>query len=159
MNITLLCVGKLKEKYWQEAAAEYLKRLSRFGRVEVREVKEERLPDNPSPSQERAVIEAEGAALLRALPPHSYAVALDIHGESLDSPALAQRLDSLALEGVSHLTFIIGGSLGLAPTVLAAARWRLSFSPLTFPHQLMRVILLEQLYRAAKISAHETYHK
>ena len=159
MNVNVICVGKLKERYWQEAAAEYAKRLSRFHNLQITELKEERLPDKAGPSEELAVIEAEGRAILRALQEDAFTVALDVRGKSMDSPALAALLDGLPLRGHNRVSFVIGGSLGLSEAVLDRADLRLSFSSFTFPHQLMRVILLEQLYRAGKISAGEKYHK
>ena len=159
MNVNVICVGKLKERYWQEAAAEYAKRLSRFHNLQITELKEERLPDKAGPSEELAVIEAEGRAILRALQEDAFTVALDVRGKSMDSPALAALLDGLPLRGHNRVAFVIGGSLGLSEAVLDRADLRLSFSSFTFPHQLMRVILLEQLYRAGKISAGEKYHK
>ena len=159
MNVELICIGKLKERYWSEACAEYAKRLSRFMSLKVTELKEERLPDKAGPGEERAVIEAEGRAILRALPEDAFVVALDPRGRTMDSPALAAYLEGLLLRGRSRIVFVIGGSLGLSAAVTARADLRLSFSAFTFPHQLMRVILLEQLYRACKISAGEKYHK
>ncbi len=159
MNVDLICIGKLKERYWQEACAEYAKRLSRFHNIIITELKEERLPDKAGLSEEKAVIEAEGKAILRALPEDAFVVALDLRGKSMDSPALAAFLDELPLQGHNRAAFVIGGSLGLSAAVLQRADLRLSFSAFTFPHQLMRVILLEQLYRACKISAGEKYHK
>jgi 23S rRNA (pseudouridine1915-N3)-methyltransferase len=159
MNVDLICIGKLKERYWQEACAEYAKRLSRFHNIKITELKEERLPDKAGMSEEKAVIEAEGKAILRALPEDAFVVALDLRGKSMDSPALSAFLDGLPLQGHNRAAFVIGGSLGLSAAVLQRADLRLSFSSFTFPHQLMRVILLEQLYRACKISAGEKYHK
>ena len=159
MNVNVICIGKLKEKYWQDACAEYAKRLSRFMNLRVVELKEERLPDKAGLSQEQAVIEGEGQAILNALPEDAYVIALDVKGKPMDSPALARKLDDLLLQGKSRIVFIIGGSLGLSAAVLERADFRLSFSAMTFPHQLMRVILLEQLYRACKINAGEKYHK
>ena len=159
MNVNVVCIGKLKERYWQEACAEYAKRLSRFMSLQVTELREERLPDKAGAAEESAVIEAEGQAILKALPEDAFVVALDLKGKTMDSPALARYLDDLLLQGRSHVAFVIGGSLGLSQAVLRRADLRLSFSAFTFPHQLMRVILLEQLYRACKISAGEKYHK
>ncbi|MBQ1343381.1 MAG: 23S rRNA (pseudouridine(1915)-N(3))-methyltransferase RlmH [Firmicutes bacterium] len=159
MNVNLICIGKLKERYWQEACAEYGKRLSRFLNLQITELKEERLPDRAGDREEQAVIEAEGRSILRALPEDAFVIALDLRGRSMDSPQLARYLDDLALQGRSRVAFVIGGSLGLSGEVLRRADLRLSFSAFTFPHQLMRVILLEQLYRACKISAGEKYHK
>lgn len=159
MNVDLICIGKLKERYWQEAAAEYVKRLSRFHNLQITELKEERLPDKAGQAEELSVIEAEGRAILHAIPETAFTVALDLRGKSMDSPALAAFLDGLPLQGHNRAAFVIGGSLGLSAAVLQRADLRLSFSSFTFPHQLMRVILLEQLYRACKISAGEKYHK
>ena len=157
--ITVLCVGKLKERYWREAVAEYEKRLSAFCRLSIVEVEEERLPDNPSPADIQRTIEAEGARLLQRVPGGAAIFALCIEGKEIDSPALAATLDRLAVDGTSHTVFIIGGSWGLSDAVKRAARMRLSMSPMTFPHQLARVMLLEQLYRAGQISSGGKYHK
>ena len=160
MIIEIICIGKLKERYWQDAAAEYVKRLGRFARVEITELPEERLRGDSS-ADEAAVIKAEGGSILARLAPgpQSYIIALDVKGKALSSEGLADRVSQLALEGKSRIVFVIGGSLGLSAEVLAAADFRLSFSAMTFPHQMMRVILLEQIYRAFKINANETYHK
>lgn len=159
MNITVICVGKLKESYWRDAISEYSKRLSKYCTLQINELKEERLPDNPSPAEEETVKEAEGKNILKSIRSGSYAVALDVKGKALTSEGLAERLSSLALEGKSDVVFIIGGSLGLSQEVLSRADLRLSFSAMTFPHQMMRVILLEQVYRAFKINRNEVYHK
>lgn len=159
MNIKIICIGKLKESYWREAVAEYGKRLGRYCTLQIDELKEERLPDNASKAEEDAVKQAEGEAILKHVKSGAYAVALDVKGRALSSEGLAEQLDRLALEGKSELAFIIGGSLGLSQEVLSRADFRLSFSAMTFPHQMMRVILLEQIYRAFKINKNETYHK
>ena len=159
MNITVLCIGKLKEKYWTDAIAEYSKRLSRFCSLTIQELKEERLPDNASPAQEQAVIEAEGENLLKHIRNTSYVIALDVKGKGLSSEQLAQKMDQLGVQGNSDVVFVIGGSLGLSQKLLARADFKLSFSAMTFPHQMMRVILLEQVYRAFKINRNEAYHK
>jgi 23S rRNA (pseudouridine1915-N3)-methyltransferase len=159
VNIDIICVGTLKEKYWKDAAAEYLKRLSAFCTVSVTEVKEAPLPAKASPAEEAAVTAAEGKALLAQVRPRSYVIALDVRGKSMTSEALADKLESLSVDGFSRIAFIIGGSLGLSKELLDNSDVRLSFSQMTFPHQLMRVILLEQIYRSFKISRGETYHK
>ena len=159
MNITVLCIGKLKENYWTQAVAEYSKRLSRFCHLTIQELKEERLPDRASEAQEQAVIEGESEVLLKQIRPGSYVIALDVKGKGLSSEGLAQKLDQLGLQGESDIVFVIGGSLGLSQKLLNRADFRLSFSDMTFPHQMMRVILLEQVYRAFKINHNETYHK
>jgi len=157
--VTVLCVGKLKEKYWRDAVAEYEKRLSAFCRLSVVEVEEERLPESPSPAQIAQTLQAEGKRLLARVPQGAAIYALCIEGKELSSPALSEALDRLAVDGCSHTVFIIGGSWGLSDEVKAAARVKLSMSPMTFPHQLARVMLLEQIYRAAQISAGGKYHK
>ena len=161
ITIEILCTGKLKERYWEEAAAEYSKRLGRFCRIKVTELPEVKLPANAGEAEEKAVIEAESAAVIKKLPEASgsYVIALDVRGKRLSSEQLAAKLGGLALDGKSHIAFVIGGSLGLSDELLGRADLRLSFSDMTFPHQLMRVILLEQIYRAFKINNNETYHK
>lgn len=159
MQIRIIAVGKLKEAYFSDAAAEYSKRIGRFTKVETVQIPDRRIPDRASVAQERQVLEQEGEDILSKIAPQDYVVALCVEGKKLDSPAFAQKLSALALSGKSTVTFVIGGSLGLSDTVKRRADLRLSFSDMTFPHQLMRVILLEQVYRAFKILANETYHK
>lgn len=159
LRVTVLCVGKCKEAYWREACAEYQKRLGGFCRFQVVEVEEERAPENPSPAQIEAIVTAEGKRLLDKLPAGAYPVALCIEGKPASSEELAARMDKIAVEGNSHLVFLIGGSWGLSPAVKQAAGWRMSMSPMTFPHQLARVMLLEQIYRAFQISGGGKYHK
>lgn len=159
MNITLITVGKLKEQYWRDAVAEYSKRLSRYAKLDIVELPDEQTPDHASPALEAQILDREGSRILKALPQSSYLIALAIEGKAFDSIAFSRQLANLSLSGVSHLTFIIGGSLGLSPAVLKRVDLKLSFSKMTFPHQLMRVILLEQIYRAFRIQNHEPYHK
>jgi len=149
MNINIICIGKLKEKYWQDAAAEYIKRLSRFCKLTITELSESK---NDSK-------EEESDNILNHITKGSYVIALDVTGKNLSSEGLAEKLNDLGLEGKSDIVFIIGGSNGFDDRVRQAADMRLSFSSFTFPHQLMRVILLEQIYRASKINAGEKYHK
>ncbi|MBO4766455.1 MAG: 23S rRNA (pseudouridine(1915)-N(3))-methyltransferase RlmH [Lachnospiraceae bacterium] len=159
MKITVLCVGKIKESYLREAIAEYSKRLSRYAELQIVEVADEKTPDDASPATEVKILQTEGERLLRALRKDAYTVVLAIDGKGLSSVQLSEKIDALTVSGVSHIQFVIGGSLGLAPEVIAAADFRLSFSAMTFPHQLMRVILLEQIYRAFRIRTGEPYHK
>lgn len=159
MNIQIVCIGKLKEKYWTEAVAEYSKRLSRFCTLEIVELKESRLPDRASVAEEKLVKQEEGREILKAIKPGSFVITLEILGKQLDSPQLAEKISQLSLEGKSSIAFVIGGSLGLSEEVSQRADFKLSFSKMTFPHQMMRVILLEQVYRAFKINRNETYHK
>lgn len=159
MHITVLSVGKIKETYWHDALQEYIKRLSRYAKVHVVEISEEKAKEPLSKAEIHNVLEKEGARILAQIPTNSYSVALAIDGKQLTSPALAQTLHELTTYGESHITFIIGGSYGLSAEVHQKAQYRLSFSKFTFPHQLMRVILLEQIYRAFKINRGEAYHK
>ncbi len=158
MKITIACVGKIKERFFSEAVNEYLKRLSRFADVAVAEVADEKAPENLSPAQAEAVKDREGERLLKRIK-DGYVIALAIDGKRMTSPALSEFLSKKMTEGASHIVFVIGGSLGLGKAVLERADSRLSFSDMTFPHQLMRVILLEQIYRSFKIAAKEPYHK
>ena len=159
LNITIACVGKLKEAYWRDACVEYSKRLSAFCRLQIVEVEEERVPEKPSEAQLRAAVEAEGKRLLAKVPAGAAVIALCIEGKELSSPALAEQLERLAVNGTSHVVLMIGGSWGLSDDAKRCAKLRLSMSPMTFPHQLARVMLLEQLYRAMQISSGGKYHK
>ncbi|ANU43794.1 23S rRNA (pseudouridine(1915)-N(3))-methyltransferase RlmH [Bifidobacterium animalis] len=159
MNIDIVCVGKVKERYLRDAIDEYRKRLSRFAKVDVIEVADEKTPEHASDTLNAQIKEKEGERILKHLRDGAFVVALAIEGDQLTSEQLAARIAQWGLHGVSHLQFVIGGSFGLDPRVLRRANMLLSFSKMTFPHQLMRVILLEQIYRAFKINAHEPYHK
>ena len=158
MNMALICMGKLKEKYWRDAAAEYEKRLSRFGKWETIELPDLPEPSNSSPAIEEQIKKKEGEAILAKLRDNDIVVCLCIDGKQLDSVQLSKKLTELADTG-RRVVFIIGGSLGLSQAVVARAQLKLSFSPMTFPHQLARIMLLEQTYRALKIAAGERYHK
>ena len=159
MKITVIAVGKIKEKYFNAAIEEYVKRLGRYCRPEIMEVADEKTPDGAGESLELQIKRKEGERILQKLPENAFVVALDIDGKALDSEELAAQVSRGNLNVISHLVFLIVGSLGLAPEVLARADYRLSFSRMTFPHQLMRVILLEQIYRSFRIRNHEPYHK
>ena len=159
MNLDVLCVGKVRERFLRDAIDEYSKRLTRFCRLSIIEVADERTPEHASEGMERQIRAREGERLARHLRPDAYVIALAIDGRTMSSEGFAAKLGDLALTGRSHIQFVIGGSIGLDEAVLRRADLRLSFSPMTFPHQLMRVILLEQIYRAFKINAHEPYHK
>ena len=158
MNAVVLCVGKLKEKWQQGGCDEYLKRLSRYGKYEVIAVDDVREPDKPSEALNRQVMEKEAAALMKHIRPDDFVVCLCIKADAPDSEKLAKLTAGWAAAG-KRVVFIIGGSLGLADCVIARANHKISFSNMTFPHGLMRVILLEQLYRAERINAGERYHK
>ena len=158
-RITLLCVGKLKEKFYAEAAAEYVKRLSRFCKLEIVELPEERLPEDPSPAQIDAALSREAEAIRGKLPPSSTVAALCVEGRERSSEELARLMAGWASGGAGRLVFLIGGSHGLHASVKAQAAERLSMSPMTFPHHLARVMLLEQIYRAYQINGGTRYHK
>ncbi|MCR5322427.1 MAG: 23S rRNA (pseudouridine(1915)-N(3))-methyltransferase RlmH [Lachnospiraceae bacterium] len=158
-QITVLTVGKIKEKYLRDAINEYSKRLSRYCKLNIIEVSDEKTPDNASTTEEEQIRQKEASRLLKALPDDTYVVTLEIEGKQLSSPELAEKLSKLAVEGNSHIAFVIGGSLGLGSDILKKSDMRLSFSKMTFPHQLMRVILLEQIYRSYRIINGEPYHK
>ena len=159
MKITIIAVGKIKESFIKKGIDEYVKRLRRFCNIDIIEVGDEQAPESLSPAQEDKVKETEGERILKKVKPGSKVIALDVRGISLDSVEFADKINSYAISGNSHITFIIGGSLGLHNNVLKAANERLSLSRMTFPHQLTRLILLEQIYRAFKIINGETYHK
>ena len=158
-NVTVLCVGKLKERFYTDACAEYQKRLTRCCKLSLVELSEERLPDNPSAAQIEAALEREAAAIEERLPRGGMLVALCVEGEALSSEALSGTLARAALRGAGQVTFVIGGSFGLAERIKRAAELRLSMSAMTFPHHLARVMLLEQLYRAYQIQNKTKYHK
>ena len=158
LSIKIICVGKLKEKYWQDACAEYMKRLGAYCNVEIIEVREEKLPANASASDEKNVIDAEGRNLLDKIAKSDYVIALDVKGRELSSEEMAARISEISFTH-SSLAFIIGGSLGLSDELKARADAKMSFGRITLPHQLARVVALEQIYRAFKINNNETYHK
>lgn len=159
MTVRFLVVGRLKESYLSEAVAEYQKRLSRYARPEWVEIEDERIPDSPSEGEKQAVLEAEGNRILAKIPKDAHVVTLEIEGREMTSPEFADFFGKLAIYGTSRIVFVIGGSLGLSAEVKKRADLALSFSRMTFPHQLMRVILIEQVYRAFSILNHTEYHK
>lgn len=159
MKITLITVGKIKERYLEEAIREYTKRLNRYCKLEIIQAADEKTPDGASLSLEEQIKDREGKRILSHVKDGMYVIALAIQGKMLTSEELAEKMDSLGVSGISHVAFIIGGSLGLSKEVLGRADFQLSFSKMTFPHQLMRVILLEQIYRSYRIIAGEPYHK
>ena len=159
MKITICCVGKVKEKFYVQAIEEYSKRLSRYCKLEIIEVQDEKTPDNASENLNLQIKQKEGERILSAIKDDAYVCALAIEGKMLDSVELSQKIDRLGIEGKSNIVFAIGGSLGLSKEVLDRADYYLSFSKMTFPHQLMRVILLEQIYRSYRIIKGEPYHK
>lgn len=159
MSITIIAVGKMKEKPFRQMADEYIKRLSRFGKIDEMELPDLPEPANSSPAIEAQIREKEGEAILSRIKPSDYVIALTIPGRQWDSPGLSRHIDDVMSRGQSSLVFLIGGSLGLSDKCIARADEELSMSKMTFPHQLARVMLLEQLYRAMKIRSGERYHK
>lgn len=159
MKITLIAVGKIKEKYLRDAIAEYTKRLSKYCRLEIIEVADEKTPENVSENVENTIRDKEGERILKHIKDDMYVITLEISGKMLASEELAEKIDRLGIQGKSSIAFIIGGSIGLGQKVLERSDYALSFSKMTFPHQLMRVILLEQVYRSYRIINGEPYHK
>ncbi len=158
MKITIVCAGKIKEKYLTAGINEFLKRLKPMAQVEVLEIHEEKMPDNPSAAEKEQVLQKEGEKLLKLVPSGSFLFVLDVYGEELSSEELAAKIDKLGLGGRSSLTFLIGGAFGLSREVRQAADMKLSFSQMTFTHQMVRLLLVEQIYRAFKINRGEKYH-
>lgn len=158
-KVTVLCVGKLKEKFYADAVAEYSKRLKRHCTLEIVELPESRLPEDPSPAEIRQALAAEAELIEARLPKGGAVIAMCIEGKELSSPALAEKVQQFGLNGASQLTFLIGGSVGLDESLKKKADLRLSMSPMTFPHHLARIMLLEQIYRAYQILAGSRYHK
>ena len=158
IKITIACVGKLKEKYLRDAEAEFTKRLGAYCQLEIRCINEEKMPDNASLAEETQILERETDRVLKLIPEHSYVVLLDLKGKEISSPELGERLGQWMVEGVSHLTFVIGGPFGYTDKLRKRADFRWKFSPLTFTHQMIRILLLEQIYRGFKILRKEKYH-
>ena len=159
MKINIISVGNIKEKYFKDAIDEYIKRLSKYCSVETIELKDEPIKENSSPKDDEIVKKAEGDRIIKTIPKNSYTVLLDLRGEMLDSVAFSKKIDDITKYGNSTINFIIGGSIGVSKDVFNLADYKISFSKMTFPHKLMKVILLEQIYRAFKILNNETYHK
>jgi 23S rRNA (pseudouridine1915-N3)-methyltransferase len=159
MKITIIGVGKIKEKYFTLAIEEYSKRLSRYCKLEIIEVTDEKTPDQASEGEEKRIKKTEGDRILKHIKEGAYTIALAIGGNQLSSTEMADKIEQLGVGSVGHIIFVIGGSLGLSSEVLNRADYKLSFSKMTFPHQMMRVILLEQIYRAYRINSNEPYHK
>ena len=158
-RVTILCVGKLKEKFYIDAAAEYVKRLQRHCKLELIELPEQRLPDDPSPAEIQKALRTEGDAIRERLPKGGAVIALCIEGRPCSSEELSRRMAEFGVQGKTQLTFLIGGSVGLDEDLKRQADWRLSMSPMTFPHHMARIMLLEQIYRAYQIADGTKYHK
>ena len=159
MKITILAVGKIKEKFYTDAVNEYVKRLSRYCKLNIVQVLDEKTDENSTENEKEIIKKREAERILKNISEDSYVITLEIKGRSLTSETFADKVESLGVSGVSHIVFIIGGSLGLHSSVSDRADFKLSFSEMTFPHQLMRVILLEQIYRSYRIINNQPYHK
>lgn len=159
MKITIIAVGKIKEKYYRDALSEYGKRLSRYCKLEMIQVEDEKTPDKASEAEEVRIREKEAERILKYIKEDAYVVTLEIAGRMIDSVEFAEKIERLSVRGVSHIQFVIGGSLGLHSKISGRSNMSVSFSKMTFPHQLMRVILLEQIYRCYRIIQGEPYHK
>ena len=159
LSVHLICVGKLKEKFYLDACAEYMKRLSPYCKLTLTELPEVKLPQNPSLGEITAALDKEGDAIRAKIPPNSSVVALCVEGKTRSSEELADLVRTWEQNAAKHLVFVIGGSYGLHPSIKAEAWVRLSMSPMTFPHHLARVMVLEQIYRAFKINEGSSYHK
>ena len=159
MNITVICLGKLKEKYLTDAINEYSKRISAYGKLDIIELTPVKLSENPSETEIRTALEKEAIEIIKKTPQNAYIIPLCVEGDLLSSEGLANKFNKISLSGKSNIVFIIGSSFGLADIIKEQAHLRLSFSKMTFPHQLMRVVLAEQIYRAFKIINNENYHK
>ena len=159
MRINIVCVGKIKEKYLKLGIDEFKKRLSKYCKLDIIELDDEKAPENLSDKEMEMIKDKEGNTILAKIKDTSYVIALAIDGKSLSSEELADTINKLGIRGISNITFVIGGSLGLSDEVLSRADYKLSFSKMTFPHQLMRLILLEQIYRSYRINNGEPYHK
>ncbi|MBU3091060.1 23S rRNA (pseudouridine(1915)-N(3))-methyltransferase RlmH [Clostridium sp. CF011] len=159
MNITIICVGKIKEKYLKSAIDEYTKRLSRYCKLNIIELSDEKTPDNASEKEEVIIKDKEGEAIVRSIKDNMFVIALELNGKTLSSVELSNYIRDLGIRGDSNIAFVIGGSLGLSKAVLERANYKLCFSKMTFPHQLFRVMLLEQVYRGFRIISGEPYHK
>ena len=158
LKVNIVAAGKIKEKYLTAGRNEFLKRLTPFAQVKVLEINEEKMKDNPSEAEKQQTLTAEGERLLKLVPNGSYLIVLDVYGKELSSEELSAKIDDLTVQGVSSITFLIGGAFGLSPEVRKAADLKLSFSKMTFTHQMVRLLLVEQIYRAFKISRGEKYH-
>ncbi len=159
MKITVLCVGKIKEKFIADAMDEYIKRLKRFADIKIVQINDEKIPDNASCAQKNGILKCEGEKLMAHISKGDYVISLCVEGKALSSEDFADKISDITLNGFSSIVFVIGGSLGLFDEIKNMSKLKLSFSKMTFPHQLMRVILLEQVYRAFKINNNEEYHK
>lgn len=159
MNIHIVAVGKIKEKYIKEGIDEFSKRLSRYVNLNIIEIPDEKAPENLSKKDMKSVMEKEGGKIIAKIPQNSFVISLEIDGKNISSEMMSKKIEDIMVNGMNDITFIIGGSLGLSKEVKEISNYKLSFSKMTFPHQIMRLILLEQIYRAFRIIKNEPYHK
>lgn len=158
MRFYIVCIGKLKDAYLREGVAEFVKRMRPYGGITITELNESKIGDKPSDVDRKQVVAEEGDRLLKAVPKNAYTVLLDVYGKTMSSEELAKTVSKLEVDGVSDMAFIIGGAFGVSDTLRQTANYKLSFSPMTFTHQMVRLLLVEQIYRASKINRNEPYH-
>lgn len=158
MRFYIVCIGKLKDAYLREGVAEFVKRMRPYGGITITELNESKIGDKPSDADCKQVVAEEGDRLLKAVPKNAYTVLLDVYGKTMSSEELAKTVSKLEVDGVSDMAFIIGGAFGVSDTLRQTANYKLSFSPMTFTHQMVRLLLVEQIYRASKINRNEPYH-
>ena len=158
MRFYIVCIGKLKDAYLREGVAEFVKRMRPYGGITITELNESKIGDKPSDADSKQVVAEEGDRLLKAVPKNAYTVLLDVYGKTMSSEELAKTVSKLEVDGVSDMAFIIGGAFGVSDTLRQTANYKLSFSPMTFTHQMVRLLLVEQIYRASKINRNEPYH-
>ena len=158
MRFYVVCIGKLKDAYLREGVAEFVKRMRPYGGITITELNESKIGDKPSDVDRKQVVAEEGDRLLKAVPKNAYTVLLDVYGKTMSSEELAKTVSKLEVDGVSDMAFIIGGAFGVSDTLRQTANYKLSFSPMTFTHQMVRLLLVEQIYRASKINRNEPYH-
>ena len=158
MRFYIVCIGKLKDAYLREGVAEFVKRMRPYGGITITELNENKIGDKPSDVDRKQVVAEEGDRLLKAVPKNAYTILLDVYGKTMSSEELAKTVSKLEVDGVSDMAFIIGGAFGVSDTLRQTANYKLSFSPMTFTHQMVRLLLVEQIYRASKINRNEPYH-
>ena len=158
MRFYVVCIGKLKDAYLRDGVAEFVKRMRPYGGITITELNESKIGDKPSDADRKQVVVEEGERLLKAVPTHAYTVLLDVYGKTMSSEELAKTIAKLEVDGISDMAFIVGGAFGVSDELRKSVNYKLSFSPMTFPHQMVRLLLVEQIYRASKINRNEPYH-
>ena len=158
MRFYVVCIGKLKDAYLREGVAEFVKRMRPYGGITITELNESKIGDKPSDADRKQVVVEEGERLLKAVPKNAYTVLLDVYGKTMSSEELAKTIAKLEVDGISDMAFIVGGAFGVSDELRQSVNYKLSFSPMTFTHQMVRLLLVEQIYRASKINRKEPYH-